>query len=326
METKKHEKKLIIIGSGPAGYTAAIYAARAELEPLLFEGEIGSTMPGGQLMTTTEVENYPGFAHGITGPELMEQCRAQAEKFGTTLLQEEILSIDLKARPFTLHTKSGERYTTEAVIIATGATAKRLKIKGTSEGEFWQRGVTACAVCDGAAPIFRNKELFVIGGGDSAVEEAVFLTKFGSKVYIVHRRDELRASKIMADRAENHPKIEILWNQEIISVDGSTFVERVTLKNTVTGEEQIRPAAGVFFAIGHTPNTAFLNGQLELDSAGYLICEPGTSRLSIPGVFAAGDVQDRIYRQAITAAGSGCMAALDAERFLSEASHGDVYV
>lgn len=308
---QKH--KLVIIGSGPAGYTAAIYAARANLHPVLYEGFIAAAPAGGQLMTTTEVENYPGFPKGIMGPELMQHFRDQALRFGTQVLTEDVESVDLSKRPFRVQ---GNKTTVEAesVIIATGATAKRLNIEGAGEGEFWQKGVTACAVCDGAAPIFRNKPLYVIGGGDSAVEEAIFLTKYGSRVYIVHRRDQLRASKIMADRALSHPKIEVLWNSEIKKISGDQLVRKILLDTNGTVEE--REAAGVFFAIGHQPNTQFLNGQLKLDPAGYILVREGT-KTNVEGVFAAGDVQDHIYRQAITAAGSGCMAALDAERWLS---------
>lgn len=310
--------KLVIIGSGPAGYTAAIYAARANLEPVLFEGYL-SGVAGGQLMTTTDVENFPGFPEGIMGPDLMEKCRAQAARFGTQIFTEDVTNVQLKDYPFIV--QAGSRsFEAQSIIIATGATARRLDVPGAREGELWQRGVTACAVCDGAMPLFRNKELYVIGGGDSAVEEAIFLTKYGSRVYLVHRRGELRASKIMAERAEKHPKIEILWNRELVAVEGSESVEAVVLKNTENSEEEKRPAAGVFFAIGHVPNTAFLGGQLKTDSSGYLVVEAGSARTSIEGVFAAGDVQDHVYRQAITAAGSGCMAALDAERWLSARS------
>ncbi len=313
-------RKIIIIGSGPAGYTAAIYASRANLSPLLYEGFF-SGLAGGQLMTTTDVENYPGFPEGISGPELMDAFRKQSERFGTTLLREDVEKVDLSTRPFKVFGKKG-LVLGDALIIATGATAKRLDIPGTHEGEFWQKGVTACAVCDGAMPLFRNKELYVIGGGDSAVEEATFLTKYGSKVYIVHRRDELRASKIMAARAINHPKIEILWNSEIIDVQGDKTVQSVVVKNVQTGQDTKRSAGGVFFAIGHKPNTDFLEGQLETNPQGYiLIKKPGTTYTSKDGVFAAGDVQDPIYRQAISAAGSGCMAALDAERWLEMHSH-----
>lgn len=309
------KQKLVIIGSGPAGYTAALYAARANLAPLLFEGFF-SGPAGGQLMTTTEVENYPGFPVGITGPELMDAFRKQAERFGTELVREDIIAIDLSSRPFKIKSKK-EEIEAESVIIATGATAKKLDIHGAGEDGFWQKGVTACAICDGAMPIFRNKELYVIGGGDSAVEEAIFLTKYASKVYIVHRRHELRASKIMAQRALNHPKIEILWDSVIDLIEGDKVVRSVTLKNVTNDKIEKREAAGVFFAIGHKPNTDFLNNQLKTDSQGYLLVTPGTTKTSIPGVFAAGDVQDPVYRQAITAAGSGCMAAIDAERYLS---------
>jgi len=307
-------KKLIIIGSGPAGYTAALYAARANLEPLLFEGFF-SGPAGGQLMTTTEVENYPGFPTGISGPELMDAFRKQCERFGTTLLREDVKSVDLRKRPFTVTAK--QTYTADSLIIATGATAKRLEIEGADEKGFWQRGVTACAVCDGAMPIFRNKELYVIGGGDSAVEEAIFLTKYGSKVYMVHRRDELRASKIMAERALKHPKIEILWDSVITKIEGDKVVTSVTVENLKTKKVEKREAAGVFFAIGHKPNTDFLSGQLKTDSQGYLLVKPGTTYTDVEGVFAAGDVQDPVYRQAVSAAGSGCMAAIDCERWLA---------
>lgn len=310
------KRKLVIIGSGPAGYTAAIYAARADLHPLLFEGFFSGTA-GGQLMTTTDVENYPGFPDGIQGPELMIRFREQAAKFGTDILTEDVTKVDLSSRPFKVIGSKTE-VEAESVIIATGATAKRLDVDGTRDGEFWQKGVTACAVCDGAAPIFRNKDLYVVGGGDSACEEAIFLTKFGSKVYLVHRRDELRASKIMAERAIHHPKIEVLWNSVLEKVEGDDVVRSVSIKNVETGQVEKRDAGGAFFAIGFTPNTAFLDGQLELEDSGYLKVTPGSTTTSVEGVFAAGDVQDHVYRQAVSAAGSGCMAALDAERWLSE--------
>ncbi|GAB5410937.1 MAG: thioredoxin-disulfide reductase [Chlamydiales bacterium] len=308
------KRKLIIVGSGPAGHTAAIYAARANLEPLLYEGFFSGT-PGGQLMTTTEVENYPGFPEGITGPELMDNFRKQAARFGTTILTEDVESVDLSKAPFTVKGKKTEAQA-DSIIIATGATAKRLDVPGTRDGEFWQKGVTACAVCDGAAPIFRDQDLYVIGGGDTAIEEAVFLTKFGKKVYIVHRRDEFRASKIMGERALKHPKIEVVWNHNLVNVTGDDIVREVTLKNTQTGEEQKRSAAGVFFAIGHQPNTGFLAGQIATDEAGYVKVEPFSTSTNKEGVFAAGDVADHKYRQAVSAAGTGCMAALDAERYL----------
>jgi len=307
--------KLVIIGSGPAAYTAGIYAGRANLFPLTFEG-FYSGPSGGQLMTTTEVENYPGFPDGVMGPDLMMQFRAQAEKMGNKLLTEDVLSVDLSKHPFVV---KGSKTTVEAdaIIIATGATAKRLAIPGTRDGEFWQKGVTACAVCDGAAPIFRDKDLYVIGGGDSAVEEAIFLTKFGKKVFLVHRREELRASKVMAERALKHPKIEVLWNTVITEVKGDSVVRAVVIENLKTKEKSEREAGGVFFAVGHTPNTGFLGGQIAFEEDGYISVKPGTSYTSVEGVFAGGDVQDRVYRQAVTAAGSGCIAALDAERWLS---------
>lgn len=307
-------KKVVIIGSGPAGYTAAIYAARANLEPIMYAGFF--TGPGGQLMTTTEVENYPGFPEGITGPELMERLKNQALRFGTTILNEDVQSVDLSEHPFRVVGNQTE-VTAQALIISTGATANRLDIPGAGEGEFWQKGVTACAVCDGAAPIFRNKPLFVIGGGDSAIEEATFLTKFGSKVYLVHRRDQLRASKIMQQRAMNHPKIEILWDSVITKVDGDNVVRSVEIENVKTKEKKVMEAGGVFFAVGHTPNTAFLKNQVKLQDNGYIEVVPGTTKTSVDFVFAAGDVFDHKYRQAITAAGSGCMAAIEAEHALT---------
>ena len=308
-------KKLVIIGSGPAGFTAAIYAARANLSPLMYEGFF-SGPSGGQLMTTTEVENFPGFPDGITGPELMDAMKKQAKRFGTEILTEDVDEVDLSERPFKV--KGGKTTVlADCLIVATGATAKRLDVPGTRDGELWQRGVTACAVCDGAMPIFRDKELYVIGGGDTAVEEATFLTKYGSKVYLVHRRDELRASKIMAEHAMNNPKIEILWNHVLTKVEGTDVVERVTLHDLKSSQMTEKDAAGVFFAIGHNPNTAFLKGQLKTDEQGYLLVKPGSTATDVDGVFAAGDVQDKIYRQAVSAAGSGCMASLDAERWLT---------
>lgn len=309
------KRKLVIIGSGPAGFTAAIYASRANLEPLLYEGFF-SGPSGGQLMTTTEVENYPGFPEGIEGPELMSRCRKQAERFGTAILTEDVKSVDLSSRPFKVF---GSKTVVEAdaIIIATGATAKRLDIEGTRDGEFWQKGVTACAVCDGAAPIFRNQDLYVVGGGDSACEEAIFLTKYGKKVFIVHRRDELRASKIMAERALKHPKIEVIWDHVITKVEGDHVVRSVKLQHVKSGKEEKRVAGGVFFAIGFNPNTEFLDGQLALEENRYLKVDSGSTMSSVEGVFAAGDVCDHVYRQAVSAAGSGCMAALDAERWLS---------
>ncbi|CRI35678.1 thioredoxin-disulfide reductase [Chlamydia pneumoniae] len=306
--------RLIIIGSGPSGYTAAIYASRALLHPLLFEGFF-SGISGGQLMTTTEVENFPGFPEGILGPKLMNNMKEQAVRFGTKTLAQDIISVDFSVRPFILKSKE-ETYSCDACIIATGASAKRLEIPGAGNDEFWQKGVTACAVCDGASPIFKNKDLYVIGGGDSALEEALYLTRYGSHVYVVHRRDKLRASKAMEARAQNNEKITFLWNSEIVKISGDSIVRSVDIKNVQTQEITTREAAGVFFAIGHKPNTDFLGGQLTLDESGYIVTEKGTSKTSVPGVFAAGDVQDKYYRQAVTSAGGGCIAALDAERFL----------
>jgi thioredoxin reductase (NADPH) len=310
------KQKVIIVGSGPAGYTAAIYAARANLKPVLFEGFF-SGPAGGQLMTTTEVENFPGFPEGITGPELVENFRKQAMRFGTTIISEDVEKVEKTSGGFRVKGKQKE-FHSDAVIISTGATANRLDIPGAGDGEFWQKGVTACAVCDGAMPIFRNKPLYVIGGGDSAVEEATFLTKFGSIVYIVHRRDQLRASKIMQERAKTHPKIKILWDSAVTEVLGDNVVKQVRVKNLKTGNEVVEEAGGLFFAVGHTPNTAFLQGLVELHPNGYIKVEPGTCRTTCEGIFAAGDVQDHVYRQAITAAGTGCMAAIETERWLSE--------
>jgi thioredoxin reductase (NADPH) len=298
--------KVIIIGSGPAGYTAAIYAARANLEPLMFSG----MQPGGQLTITTEVENYPGFPKGLMGPEMMELFKEQALRFGTKLIEDEVTKVDLSKRPFTVWQRDKE-FKAESVIIATGATAKYLDIP--SEKKLMGHGVSACATCDGF--FFKNQEVVVVGGGDTAMEEANFLTKFASKVTVVHRRDTLRASKIMADRAQANPKIAFVWNSAIEEVLGDKAVTGVKVKNLKTGELTTLPCQGMFVAIGHEPNTKLFKDTLAMDDVGYLKLGNGT-RTNIEGVFACGDVADSIYRQAITAAGTGCMAAIDAERWL----------
>ena len=300
-------RNVVIIGSGPAGLTAAVYAARANLSPLLIEG----WQSGGQLTTTTEVENYPGFAKGIMGPELMKEMRFQAERFGTEFLTGDVTAVDFKQKPFTITVDAEQTVHAKAVIIATGASAIQIGLK--NEVRLTGHGVSTCATCDGF--FFKGKELIVVGGGDSAMEEATFLTKFASKVLIVHRRDKLRASKIMQDRAVKNEKITFIWNSAVEDILGNDVVAGARLKNLVTGKTTELPCAGVFVAIGHRPNTNLFAGQLEMDAKGYLITNHGTTT-SIPGVFAAGDVQDSTYRQAVTAAGSGCMAAIDAERFL----------
>jgi thioredoxin reductase (NADPH) len=309
-------ENVIIIGSGPAGHTAAVYNARAELSPLMFEGFMaGGVAAGGQLTTTTDVENYPGFPDGILGPELMMKMREQSIKYGTTIKTETVDSVDLSERPFTVKAPSGE-YKAKALIIATGAIAKRLHLPG--EETYWQKGISACAVCDGALPIFREKPLVVIGGGDSACEEATYLAKFGSSVKMLVRRDEMRASKIMQERVLENPKIEVIWNTVATAVEGENLLTTVKIKNKVTGEEGAIEANGLFYAIGHRPNTDFLSGQVEMDEQNYIITEGKSTATTVPGVFACGDVQDKVYRQAVTAAGTGCMAALEAEKFLVE--------
>ncbi len=306
---------LIIIGSGPAGHTAAIYAARANLKPLMFEGfNAAGVAAGGQLTTTTDVENFPGFPKGIMGPELMTLMREQSEHCGTRIITETVDRVDLSVRPFKV-VVADQEYQAKALIIATGATAKRMNLPG--EDRLWQKGISACAVCDGALPFFRNKVLAVVGGGDSAVEEASFLTKFASKVLLIVRRDVLRASKVMQERAKNNPKIEILFNTTPIEVLGEKMVSGLKVKDALTNQERMLEVGGLFYAIGHLPNTQFLGNQVALDESGYIKTVPGSTKTNIEGVFAAGDVQDKVYRQAITSAGTGCMAALDAEHFLT---------
>jgi thioredoxin reductase (NADPH) len=303
--------KAIIVGSGPAGFTAGLYLSRANIPNLLFEGD----QPGGQLTITTDVENFPGFPDGIQGPELMQKFRAQAERFGTVIRSETVKSIDMSARPFKVVTTAGE-YSAPAVIIASGSTARWLHLP--DEEKFHGKGLSACATCDGF--FFRGQEVAVVGGGDTALEEATFLTNFATKVTLIHRRDELRGSKIMQDRALNHPKIEMAWNSVIEQYlpDENGNLRGLLLKDTVDGSTREIPATGCFIAIGHTPNTAFLDGQLDMDENGYLVTKPNVTATNVDGVFACGDVQDHVYRQAITSAGTGCMAAIEAERWLGE--------
>ncbi len=309
-------KKVIIVGSGPAGHTAAIYTGKALLEPLMFEGFMaGGIAAGGQLTTTTVIENFPGFPTGIDGSELMMHMRQQSLNSGAQIQTLTVDSVDLSSKPFKVNV-GNETYTTDALIIATGATAKRMGIKG--EAEFWQKGISACAICDGGLPIFRNKKIVVIWGGDAAMEEAIHLTHFACEVVVLVRRDALRASKAMQERALNNPKITFMRNTEAEEAIGDKFLTGVSVINNKTGEKSLIECSGLFYAIGHQPNTSFLNGQLELDEAGYILTKPGTTQTSVAWVFAAGDVQDKKYRQAITSAGSGCMAALEAEKYLQE--------
>jgi thioredoxin reductase (NADPH) len=303
-------RDLVIVGSGPAGYTAAIYASRAQLSPVQYEGSVTA---GGALMTTTEVENFPGFVDGVMGPVLMEDMRKQAARFGTELITDDVVEMDLKGDVKTIKDGSGNVVQARAVILATGSAYKHIGL--ANEDRLSGRGVSWCATCDGF--FFRDQTIAVVGGGDSAVEEATFLTKFASKVVLIHRRDSLRASKIMADRALNNPKIEMLWNTEVVDILGEEKVSGLALKNTVTGELSERDFTGLFVAIGHIPRSELLIGQIDLDNEGYVKVEGRSTRTNLPGVFACGDLVDHTYRQAITAAGSGCQAALDAEKFLA---------
>lgn len=302
-------ENVIIIGSGPAGFTAAIYSSRAMLKPILFEGD----QPGGQLMTTTDVENYPGYADGIMGPEMMQIFRKQAERFGTRLESQLVDKVDFSKRPFKVWS-NGKEYSAQTVIVSTGATAKLLGLE--TEKKYWGKGVSACATCDGA--FFKNVDVLVVGGGDTAMEEALFMTRYANKVYVVHRRGEFRASKIMSDRVMLHEKIEVIWDSAVEEVYGDRLMKGAKLKNLKTNEIRDVKAEGLFVAIGHKPNTDIFKGQLEMNEVGYLITKPGTTYTSVDGVFACGDVQDPVYRQAVTAAGSGCMAAIDSERWLEK--------
>ncbi|HZA48323.1 MAG TPA: thioredoxin-disulfide reductase [Nitrososphaera sp.] len=302
---------VVIIGSGPAGYTAGIYTSRANMSTLLITG----TLPGGQLMTTSEVENYPGFPNGIFGPELMMNMRQQAERFGSVVVDDEVLKVDFKKRPFTITTHA-ETYTAEATLICTGASPRKLGIP--AEQQFSGRGVSYCATCDG--PFFKGENIVVVGGGDTAMEEATFLTKFGKSVRVVHRRDSLRASKILQQKALENPKIEFIWNNVVADIKGNNKISTVLVKDINTGKERTIETGGLFVAIGHEPNTAIFKGQLELDDKGYIVLKQHT-KTSVEGVFAAGDVHDHRYRQAVTAAGFGCMAAIDVEKWLSERRH-----
>ena len=307
MAAENKIEKVIIIGSGPAGYTAAVYASRALLNPLMFEGEEA----GGQLMITSDVENFPGFAKGVTGPALMEEMRGQAERFGTRMVRQNVTKVDLSSRPFKVW-QGQNLHLAQTVIVCTGASAKYLGLP--TEKAFYNKGVSACATCDGA--FFRNMEVAVVGGGDTAMEEANFLTRFASKVHLIHRRDSFRASKVMVQKALNNPKISVIYNTTVEEIKGDQFVSSLRIKNHETGLESELAVQGLFLAIGHKPNTDLFKGQMELDETGYIVTKPHSSYTSVDGVFAAGDVQDHVYRQAITAAGSGCMAAIDTERWL----------
>jgi thioredoxin reductase (NADPH) len=318
-KSERKVERVTIVGSGPAGWTAAIYAARAALEPLVYEGAPSQQMiPGGQLMFTTEVENYPGFPDGVDGKEMMAHFRKQAERFGTRIVTDDIVKCDFSRRPFVLHSEEGHEIHTHTVIIATGAKAKWLWLENEQRLAQAGGGVSACAVCDGALPAFRNQHLVVVGGGDTAMEESHYLTKYASKVTIVHRRDEFRASKIMQDRVLHSPKVEVAWNSHVTDVFGDAFITGVELTDTRNGKKRKIDCKGLFIAIGHEPNTKFLDGQITTDEGGYIVlADPARSTTNVEGVFAVGDVTDKVYRQAVTAAGMGCKGALDAERWLA---------
>jgi thioredoxin reductase (NADPH) len=316
-------EKVVIVGSGPAGWTAAIYAARANLDPVVYVGVPATNpapvLPGGQLMLTTEVENYPGFPHGVTGPEMMAKFREQAERFGTRVVDANIDRCEFGSRPFVLHDSDGKSVRAHSVIISTGATANWLGLPNELRLATTGGGVSACAVCDGALPAYRNQPLAVVGGGDTAMEETSYLTKFASKVFVIHRRDSLRASKAMQERVLGSPKVEMVWDSQVVDVLGAERLEAVLVRNLRTGQERRLDVRGLFIAIGHSPATGFLKGSgVELDDKGYVALRTRSSWTNIPGVFAAGDVADQVYRQAITASGMGCQAAIDCERWLAE--------
>jgi thioredoxin reductase (NADPH) len=315
-------EQLVIIGSGPAGYTAAIYAGRAQLQPLVFEGFVAGGLPGGQLMVTTEVENFPGFSEGIHGPQLMREMRQQAIRWGARLVTDDVVKVDFSDRPFAIATDDLQ-VEAHAVIIATGATAKRLNIQG--EDQFWNNGISACAICDGTNPLFKDVEIAVVGGGDSAAEESLYLTKYASKVHLLVRSDRLRASKIMQERILNHDKIRVHWQASPISAHGDDVLRSIQIQDQKDHSISELKVGGLFYAIGHNPNTQLFANQLDLDEKGYISTYGKTTSTNIAGIWAAGDVQDHVYRQAITAAGTGCMAALEAERWLADVSTSNIH-
>ena len=321
MDSRTQDHLVVIVGSGPAAWTAAIYAARASLAPVVFEGEVmGIDMPGGQLMLTTDIENFPGFPEPISGPALMERMKEQALRYGVAVVPELVVEADLSQRPFRLTSSSGRTVTAQSLIVSTGAKAKWIGLENELRLAQSGGGVSACAVCDGALPHYRNRVLAVVGGGDTAMEEALYLTKFASEVLVIHRRDRFRASKAMANRVLTHPKVRVLWNTQVVDVLGADEITGLRLQDTLTGAQREQAVGGLFVAIGHEPNTSFLRGQVETTPHGYIVTTPGRTATSVDGVFAAGDVIDDYYRQAITSAGTGCMAALEAERWL--AHHG----